>query len=214
MILLTGFEPFGGETANPSWAAARCGGTAAPVRRAEVAGGGTAVRLRRCRPRCWTEALERFTPGACAVRRPGRRQGAHLAGTDGHQLRRRPDPGQRRQQPRGRARGPRRTGSLFHVAAGQSGARGVDRRADPGRSVPEGRDLCLQPRLLRAHARPAAAPGTSGGFVHVPYADTQLPAGSSAPSLPADQMAAALAVVVRTALATTADLRLAAGATH
>ncbi len=57
-------------------------------------------------------------------------------------------------------------------------------------------------------------PGTRGGFVHVPYEDSQLPAASSTPSLPAHQMAAALAVVVRTALATTADLRLAAGATH
>ena len=58
-------------------------------------------------------------------------------------------------------------------------------------------------------------PGTRGGFVHVPYEDGPAPGrAAGSPSLPAQQMAAALAVVVRTALATTADLKLAAGATH
>ena len=57
-------------------------------------------------------------------------------------------------------------------------------------------------------------PGTRGGFVHVPYEPAQLPPGSTEPSLPPDQQAEALAVVVRSALATTEDLKLAAGATH
>jgi len=57
-------------------------------------------------------------------------------------------------------------------------------------------------------------PGTRGGFVHVPYEPAQLPEGSTAPSLPLEQLTEALAVVVRSALATTADLKIAAGATH
>ena len=57
-------------------------------------------------------------------------------------------------------------------------------------------------------------PGTRGGFVHVPYEPGQLPPGSTEPSLPLAQLTEALAVVVRTTLATTADLRIAAGATH
>ena len=57
-------------------------------------------------------------------------------------------------------------------------------------------------------------PGTRGGFVHVPYEPGQLPPGSTEPSLPLAQLTEALAVVVRTTLATTADLKIAAGATH
>ena len=57
-------------------------------------------------------------------------------------------------------------------------------------------------------------PGTRGGFVHVPYEPGQLPPGSTDPSLPLEQLTEALAVVVRTTLATTADLKIAAGATH
>ena len=41
-----------------------------------------------------------------------------------------------------------------------------------------------------------------------------MPPGSTDPSLPPEQLAEALAVVVRTTLATTADLKIAAGATH
>ena len=57
-------------------------------------------------------------------------------------------------------------------------------------------------------------PGTRGGFVHVPYEPAQLPPGSTDPALPLEQLAEALAVVVRSTLATTVDLRIAAGATH
>jgi pyroglutamyl-peptidase len=41
-----------------------------------------------------------------------------------------------------------------------------------------------------------------------------VPRGSGTPSLPAAVMAEALAVVVRTALSTTADIKLSAGAVH
>ena len=57
-------------------------------------------------------------------------------------------------------------------------------------------------------------PGPRGGFVHVPYEPAQLPPGSTEPALPLEQLVEALAVVARTTLATTVDLRIAAGATH
>ena len=60
----------------------------------------------------------------------------------------------------------------------------------------------------------AGAPATRGGFIHVPYETQQVPKGSGTPSLPAAVMAEALAVVVRTALSTTADIKLSAGAVH
>lgn len=53
-----------------------------------------------------------------------------------------------------------------------------------------------------------------GGFVHVPFEPGQLPRGSGAPSLPVTWMAEAIAAVVRTSLATTADLKLSAGTVH
>ncbi len=83
MILLTGFEPFGGATANPSWAAARSAARLLQSDGLDV----QAVELP-CvfgdSAKALAEALERFRPELvlCA----GRRAGAHLPGTGGHQL--------------------------------------------------------------------------------------------------------------------------------
>lgn len=52
-----------------------------------------------------------------------------------------------------------------------------------------------------------------GGFVHVPLSPEQA-AGTAHPSMTVEAMAQGLLVVVRTALTTTTDLALAAGATH
>ncbi|SDB89473.1 pyroglutamyl-peptidase I Cysteine peptidase. MEROPS family C15 [Sanguibacter gelidistatuariae] len=55
--------------------------------------------------------------------------------------------------------------------------------------------------------------GPRGGFVHVPYAPEQA-AGTSHPSMTVETMATGLVSIVRTSLTTTTDMALAAGATH
>ena len=53
-----------------------------------------------------------------------------------------------------------------------------------------------------------------GGFVHIPYAPEQAARTPGAPSLPVDTVVAALRIALATALATSTDRRLAAGAEH
>ena len=198
MILLTGFEPFGGDTANPSWAAAR-----------------SAARLLQCETaKVLAEALERFTPGLvlCAGQAGGRARislervaincdDARIPDNAGNQPVDEPVvPG-----------GPAAYFTSLPVKAALAALSAEQIPAEVSQSA--GTYVCNHVFYTVMHAL-RLRPGTRGGFVHVPYEDTQLPAGSSAPSLPAAQMAAALAVVVRTALATTADLKLPAGATH
>ncbi|WP_353809406.1 pyroglutamyl-peptidase I [Agromyces sp. SYSU T00194] len=58
----------------------------------------------------------------------------------------------------------------------------------------------------------ARRPGMRAGFIHVPYASESAPDG--APSLPAVTIAEALAIACRVALDTPADLALAGGSLH
>lgn len=53
-----------------------------------------------------------------------------------------------------------------------------------------------------------------GGFIHIPYAPEQAARHPGAPSLPAEVVTQALRIALRTALATTHDRRIAAGAGH
>jgi len=53
-----------------------------------------------------------------------------------------------------------------------------------------------------------------GGFVHIPYAPGQAARHPGAPSLPVETVVAALRIALKTALATPADIALAAGAEH
>lgn len=55
-------------------------------------------------------------------------------------------------------------------------------------------------------------PGTRGGFVHVPCLPEQAPAYGAARGLPIERMDAALRLAVATALATKVDLKIGAGA--
>lgn len=213
MILLTGFEPFGGETSNPSWTAAH---HAAELLRAD---GHDAVAVEL--PCVFGEALT-VLDGALAQYRPELVVCAGQAG--------------------GRARISLERIAINCDDAripDNAGHAPVDEPVVPGAPVAYFSTLPLKAALaaLAGAGIPAEVsqtagtyvcnhvfyglmhslrltPATRGGFVHVPYGPDQVPAGSGFASLPLEQMAQALAVVVRTALATTADLRIAAGATH
>lgn len=213
MILLTGFEPFGGDAANPSWAAARSAARLLQSDGLEV----RAVELPCVFGESATvlaEALERFQPELvlCTGQAGGRARislervaincdDARIPDNAGNQPVDEPVvPG-----------GPAAYFTSLPVKAALAALAAEQIPAEVSQSA--GTYVCNHVFYALMHAL-RLRPGTRGGFVHVPYAETQLPAGSSAPSLPGPQLAAALAVVVRTALATTADLKLPAGATH
>ena len=59
-----------------------------------------------------------------------------------------------------------------------------------------------------------ARPGVRGGFIHIPYSPEQAVRHPGAPSLPVTTVVAALRIALETAVATTDDRRIAAGAEH
>ncbi|GAA2128596.1 pyroglutamyl-peptidase I [Arthrobacter humicola] len=213
MILLTGFEPFGGETTNPSWTAAR---SAARLLRSE------GLDVRAVELPCvfgtsatvLEEALERFRPELvlCTGHAGGRaRISLERVAINCDDARIPDNAGNRPVDEPVVSGGPAAYFTSLPVKAALAALAAEQIPAEVSQSA--GTYVCNHTFYALMHAL-RLRPGTRGGFVHVPYEDSQLPAGGSTPSLPAHQMAAALAVVVRTALATTADLKIAAGATH
>jgi len=57
-------------------------------------------------------------------------------------------------------------------------------------------------------------PATRGGFIHIPYSPAQAARHPGAPSLPIETVVEGLRIALATALATGSDLRIAAGAEH
>ncbi len=213
MILLTGFEPFGGETVNPSWTAARSAARLLQSEGLDVQAlelpcvfGESATMLE--------EALERFQPElvVCAGQAGGRpRISLERVAINCDDARIPDNAGNRPVDEPVVRDGPAAYFTSLPVKAALAALTAQNIPAEVSQTA--GTYVCNHVFYALMHAL-RLRPGTRGGFVHVPYEDSQLPAGSGTPSLPAQQMAAALAVVVRTALVTTADLKLAAGATH
>ena len=213
MILLTGFEPFGGETTNPSWTAAR---EAAAVLRAE-GHDAQAVEL----PCVFGEAigvleaaLERYSPDVvlCAGQAGGRARVSleRIAiNCDDARI-----PDNAGNAPVDEPVVPGGPAAYFSSLPLKAALAALDAAQIPAEvSQTAGTYVCNHTFYGLMHALRLRA-GTRGGFVHVPYAAGQVPRGSGSPSLPVDLMTEALAVVVRTALAVSADLKLAAGTTH
>jgi pyroglutamyl-peptidase len=213
MILLTGFEPFGGDDTNPSW-------TAAVGARSILEAEGhtvTAVEL----PCVFGESIS-VLEAALERHRPELVVCVGLAG--------------------GRARVSLERVAINCVDAripDNAGKRPVDEEVIPGAPAAYFTTLPVKAALeaLRTAGIPAevsqsagtyvcnhvfyalmhslgSAPANRGGFVHVPYETQQVPRGNGTPSMPAATMVEALAVVVRTALATTTDIKLSAGTVH
>lgn len=213
MILLTGFEPFGGETTNPSWAAAR--GAAALL----AAEGHKAVAVEL--PCVFGDAIGALR-SALAEHGPdlvicagqaGGRAGISLErvaiNCDDARI---PDnAGNAPVDQPVIAGGPAAYFSTLPVKAALSALREAGIPAEVSQTA--GTYVCNHVFYGLMHAV-RSTPAVRAGFVHVPYGPGQVPSGSGLASLPLEQMAQALAVVVRTALATAADLKLSAGATH
>lgn len=214
MILLTGFEPFGGEATNPSWDAARLAGKLLRAEGYDVecvelpcVFGGAA--------RALDDALNKARPAVVVCSGlAGGRAGISLErvaiNCDDAAM---PDnAGRRPVDEEVVAGGPAAYFSSLPIKAALRELQLSGIRAEVSQSA--GTYVCNHVFYSLMH-RLSTMPGVRGGFVHVPYADT-LDAGgtgrSRAPSMPVTVMAQAIAVVVRIALNTAVDDRLAVGA--
>ncbi|WP_104137383.1 pyroglutamyl-peptidase I [Arthrobacter sp. ZGTC131] len=213
MILLTGFEPFGGQSGNPSWEAAvrartilRGEGLAVEAVELPCVFGEAATAL--------GEALEALEPElvVCVGQAGGRdRVSLERIAINCDDA---PIPDNAGNQPVDCdvvTDGPAAYFSSLPVKAALGAVTMAGIPAEVSQTA--GTYVCNHTFYALMHAL-ASRPGARGGFVHVPYDPGQVPAGSAAPSMPVASMAEAVAVVVRTSLAHSTDLRLAAGSTH
>ncbi|WP_426998873.1 pyroglutamyl-peptidase I [Pseudarthrobacter sp. N5] len=213
MILLTGFEPFGGGTTNPSW-------TAVTQARTLLESDGLAVAAVEL-PCVFGEsasvlrgALDEFRPElAICVGQAGGRERISLErvaiNCDDARI---PDnAGKQPVDAEVVAGGPAAYFSSLPIKAALHAINVAGIPAEVSQTA--GTYVCnhiFYTLMHQLHSRP----GARGGFIHVPFEPSQLPQGRSTPAMRVELMAQALAVVVRTALVTTVDIRMAAGATH
>ena len=212
MILMTAFEPFGGETANPSWAAARLATTALndagmPARAVElpVAFGAAGIALR--------EALNADNYDlVLAVGQAGGRSRLSLErvaiNVDDARI---PDnAGKSPVDEPVVSGGPV---GYFTTLPVKACLHALNRAGIPAEvSQTAGTYVCNHVFYMLMHQLSSVS-GVRGGFIHVPYAPEQADGGGH-PFMEISEMARGLEIVARVALSTPTDIRLAAGATH
>ncbi|MFI2564580.1 pyroglutamyl-peptidase I [Paenarthrobacter sp. NPDC018779] len=213
MILLTGFEPFGGDSTNPSWTAVL---QAARMLTAE----GLTVETVEL-PCVFGESVE-VLKQAIAAHQPELVLSVGLAGgrsrislervainCDDARI-----PDNKGNRPIDQEVVPRGPAAYFSTLPIKSALRSLQIEGIKGEvSQSAGTYVCNHVFYALMHALKGRA-GTRGGFVHVPYASEDLVHGSTAPSMPLESMARGIAVVVRTAAQTGTDAKLSAGAIH
>ncbi|GAA3277666.1 pyroglutamyl-peptidase I [Paenarthrobacter aurescens] len=211
MILLTGFEPFGEDTVNPSWLAVQ--------RAAELlASEGIAVEAVEL-PCVFGESATVLMDAIMGLKPEiivctglaGGRAGISLErvaiNCDDARI---PDnKGQRPIDVEVIAGGPAAYFSSLPIKTALRNLQIAGIRSEVSQSA--GTYVCNHLFYALMHSL-ASKPGVRGGFVHLPYLPSQLRAGSETPSMPLEAMAEGIAIVARTALDTTADVKFAAGA--
>lgn len=212
-VLVTGFEPFGGETSNPSWSAAQQV-AAEPPAWAEV----TAVQLSCVFGTAIDElrdAIAAYDPDLvlCVGQAGGRPDltvervalnldDARIPDNAGRQPLDRPVvPG-----------GPAAYFASLPVKACVASIRDAGLPASVSQTA--GTFVCNHVFYGLAHLIATERPALRGGFVHVPYAPHQVTGGGPQPSMSVSDIAAGLRAVVTAAISTTADIRTVEGATH
>ncbi|WP_439384135.1 pyroglutamyl-peptidase I [Amycolatopsis lexingtonensis] len=210
-VLMTGFAPFGGEPVNPSWqAVSRLG-----ARRDDVAAVELPCEFEASLP-ALRAAVEEHRPSlvVCVGQAGGRpdvtpeRVAINLVDA------RIPDnAGARPIDVPVVPDGPAAYFSTLPVKACVAAIRAAGVPASVSHTA--GTYVCNQVFYGLMHLLATEFPGVRGGFVHVPFSPEQVAAsGKQAPSLGVDRLADALEVLADTALKTTADLVLSAGAEH
>ena len=215
-VLLTGFDPFGGESLNPSWLAAEAlhGETIAGRRIVAVQLPTSFARG----PRTLRAAIRRHAPEliVCVGQAGGRAQislervainidDARIADNDGAQPVDTPIV-------RG---GPAAYFSTLPIKTMFAALREADIPAEISQTA--GTFVCNRVFYALMHALAEDANlrvGIRGGFVHIPYLPEQAAARPGAPSLSLGIVVAGLRIMIETALRTRKDRRIAAGAMH
>ncbi|MCX2747405.1 pyroglutamyl-peptidase I [Arthrobacter sp. MI7-26] len=216
MILLTGFEPFGGDSSNPSWTAVlvareilRAEGHEVEALELPCVFGESAAVLREANARLRPELV------ICAGLAGGRdRLSLERVAINCDDAR---IPDNAGNQPIDEPVIPAGPAAYFSTLPVKSALRALQIagiRAEVSQTA--GTYVCNHVFYALMHELSGAgiAAHARGGFIHVPYDETQLPRGSAAPSMAARDMGEGIAVVVRTALETPVDAKLSAGAVH
>lgn len=214
-VLLTGFEPFGGESINPSWEAVSA------LDGVKIAGG--LVHARRL-PCLFGDSLRRLRAEIRALQpdliicvgQAGGRAGitperiainvddARLADNAGRKLVDAPIV-------RG---GPAAYWTTLPIKAIVAAVREKEIPAEVSHSA--GTFVCNHVfyGLMHALARSRWRPRPRGGFIHIPFLPGQTRDKKDKPSLPLEQMIEALRLAVTVSLKQRADLKVAAGSSH
>ncbi len=212
MILLTGFEPFGGEAVNPSWLAAR---RAADLLR-EQGADAVAVEVP-CvfgqSMKILEEAIDRYRPDiVLCVGQAGGRESVSVErvaiNVDDARI-----PDNAGQQPIDEpvvADGPAAYFSTLPIKACREAVAALYVPVEVSQTA--GTYVCNHLFFGLMHHL-ASRGRIRGGFIHVPYSTEQGDA-NGAPGLAIDAMAAALVAIATTTAGTTTDARVTAGAEH
>ncbi len=215
-VLLTGFDPFGGESINSSWLAVETlHGETIAGRRVVAAQLPTSFARG---PRALRAAIRRHAPelNLCVGQAGGRAQislervaininDARIADNDGAQPVDTPIV-------RG---GPAAYFSTLPIKAMFAAMREAGIPAEISQTA--GTFVCNRMFYALMHALAEDGNlrgGVRGGFVHIPYVPEQAAAHPGAPSLSLGIVVAGLRIMMETALRTRKDRRIAAGATH
>ena len=213
-VLLTGFDPFGGDAVNPSWLAVeRLRGEILAGHRIETAQLPTAFGRA---PQALRAAIRRHRPALvlCIGQAGGRSAisfervainviDARIPDNDGA-------------QPVDVAiakGGPAAYFSTLPIKSLRAALLATGVPAEISQTA--GTFVCNQVfyALMRSLAR-LPAPRPRGGFVHVPFVPEQTVGRGDVPSMPLDTMVVGLRIAIETALRTRRDRRVVGGATH
>lgn len=211
-VLVTGFEPFGGETVNPSWEVVR------QLDGAIIGGGLVVARQLPCvfgeSLRVLEAAIDELNPTlVLAIGQAGGRSDITVErvaiNVDDARI-----PDNRKQQPIDRpiiADGPAAWFSTLPIKAMVAAMREAGIPASVSQTA--GTFVCNHVMYGLLH-KLAHSSGARGGFIHIPYLPEQAAAHPGAPSMAAQTVRQALEIALAVGLDVETDLKIVGGATH
>jgi pyroglutamyl-peptidase len=211
-VLLTGFQPFGGEQVNPSWQAVsalqgmRIAGHRVVARELPVAFGGSLKALR--------AALKETHPSLviCVGQAGGRAQlSLERVAINVDDARIPDNAGQQPVDVPVITDGPAAYFSTLPIKAMREALRDAGFPAEVSQTA--GTYVCNHVFYGLMHALRSRR-GVRAGFIHIPYSPVQASMHPGAPSVAVETVTEALRLAVKVALKTRVDARLAAGAEH